>query len=363
MYMKNKILTLNNFYYSFLLFSLVINIISCRNGSPEQKESEHIALPEEKNTVETIVLEQQDFTHEIICNGKLTACLKAELWFKKGGIIDSVFVRNGQKVPDGIILSRIQDTDYRFAYDKAKLAMEQAEIDRQDALLSMGYKSFNENIPVEHRRIANIRSGYNQASIGLKEAEKALGDMILKAPFSGIVEGISQKPWEMADQAKPFCTLINDSRFSIVFSLLETEVSNVQIGQTVLVIPVAVTKSSTGAIAEINPKINENGLIQVKAEVNNPGGYLEGMNVKVSIKNASQGKLVVPKQAVVLRDNREVLFRYTHGTAYWTYVKVTDENELQYAVIPEEGARLESGDTIIVSNNLNLAHESIVTIK
>jgi RND family efflux transporter MFP subunit len=347
----------------FILAFVFIAFVSCKNKNVVQDNAEHQSLPDENNVVEIAIIHQEDFTSEIICNGKLTACLKAELWFKKGGIIDSVFVRNGQKISEGMFLSRIQDIDYTFALDKAKLIMEQAEIDRQDALLSMGYKSYNENIPIEHRKIANIRSGYNQAFIGLKEAEKALGDMILKAPFTGIVEGISQKPWEMADQSKPFCTLINDSRFSIVFSLLETEVSNVQIGQPVFVIPVAGAKSSTGSITEINPKINENGLIQVKAEVNNPGGYLEGMNVKVSIKNASPGKLVVPKQSVVLRDNREVLFRYTHGIAYWTYVKVTDENELQYAVIPEEGARLESGDTIIVSNNLNLAHESIVTIK
>lgn len=359
-----KIKLFKNPIVKILILALVFTtVMSCKNKGVNQDNAEHQSLPDENNVVEIAIIQQEDFTREIICNGKLTACLKAELWFKKGGIIDSVFVFNGQKVAEGIVLSRIHDIDYRFALDKATLIMAQAEIDRQDALLSMGYKTYNENIPVEHRKIANIRSGYNQALIGLKEAEKALGDMILKAPFSGIVEGISQKPWEKADQSKPFCTLINDSRFSIVFSLLETEVHDIHIGQPVLVIPVAGAKSSTGAITEINPKIDENGLIQVKAEANNPGGYLEGMNVKVSIKNASPGKLVVPKQAVVLRDNREVLFRYTNGTAYWTYVKVTDENEQQYAVIPEDDARLESGDTIIVSNNLNLAHESLVTFK
>jgi hypothetical protein len=88
------------------------------------------------------------------------------------------------------------------------------------------------------------------------------------------------------------------------------------------------------------------------------------MNVKVSIRNAIAGQLVVPKQAVVLRDNREVLFRYTgSGVAWWTYVKVVDENENQYSVVAEDGGRLEPGDTIIISNNLNLAHESVVTIK
>jgi len=149
----------------------------------------------------------------------------------------------------------------------------------------------------------------------------------------------------------------------IDFPLLETEISQVQTGQKVTVTPVAGANETIGTIREINPRIDENGLAWVKAEVNNPGGYLEGMNVKVSIKKSIPGKLVVPKQAVVLRQNQEVLFRYTGGIAYWTYVNVLDENEHYYSVIAREGATLEPGDTVIISNNLNLAHESEVEIE
>ena len=87
------------------------------------------------------------------------------------------------------------------------------------------------------------------------------------------------------------------------------------------------------------------------------------MNVKVSIKETIINQLVVPKQAVVLRQNHEVLFRYTKGSAYWTYINVLYENENQYSVEAVEGATLEPGDTVIISNNLNLAHESEVEIE
>jgi hypothetical protein len=197
----------------------------------------------------------------------------------------------------------------------------------------------------------------------LEEASKQLENIVLKAPFSGKVEGLKQKSYEKADLSKPFCTLINDNRFTIDFPLLETEISQVSSGQNVTVTPIAGAKQTTGTITEINPRIDENGLTWLKAEVNNPGGYLEGMNVKVSIKRAIAGQLVVPKQAVVLRQNREVLFRYTGGIAYWTYINVLDENEHQYSVVAAEGATLELGDTVIISNNLNLAHESEVEVK
>lgn len=354
-------------HWSFITFMLIVFIIvvnsSCKTKTDAQNETGNESLPEEKNIVETVILEKQDFTREIISNGKLAAIEKAELYFKNTEIIETINTKNGQSVSKGFEIARLQNNDYRFSFEKAQVTMEKAEIDKVDALLSMGYKTGAENISPEHLKIANIRSGYSQARIQLAEATQQLENISLKAPFAGKIEGLKQKPFEKADLSKPFCTLINDNRFTIEFPLLETEISQVNTGQKVIISPIAGAIQTTGIITEINPRIDENGLAWIKAEVNNPGGYLEGMNVKVSIKRAISGQLVVPKQAVVLRQNREVLFRYTGGIAYWTYINVLDENEHQYSVVAAEGATLELGDTVIISNNLNLAHESEVEMK
>jgi len=346
-----------------VIFALSILFVGCKSNTENSEQNSNESLPEEKNIVETVILEKQDFTREIISNGKLAAIQKAELYFKNPGIIETIKVGNGEIVSVNTELAHLHNDEYRFNVEKAQVNMEKAEIDRLDALLSMGYKTGAENISPEHRKIADIRSGFNQANIQMAEASWQLENVILKAPFSGKVQYVRQKSFEKADLSKPFCTLINDSRFTIEFPLLETEFSEINTRQKVTVTPIAGAKQSEGNITEINPRIDENGLVWVKAEVTNPGGYLEGMNVKVSIKRAISGQLVVPKQAVVLRQNREVLFRYTGGIAYWTYINVLDENEHQYSVVAAEGATLELGDTVIISNNLNLAHESEVEIK
>ena len=350
--------------FSFLLLTLFLSLFtSCKSKSEAENDSGKESLPEEKNQVEVMVLQQQDFTREIISNGKLAAIQKAELYFENPGIIEAIHFGNGAVVNKGTEIARLENQDYLFNLQKAETAMEQAEIDKLDALISMGYKTENAAIPPEHLKIANIRSGYNRAKIQLEEARHQLASATLKAPFTGKVEGIKQKPYEKADLSKPFCTLINDHRFTIEFPLLETEIGEVKQRQAVSVIPVSGAAKTTGVVTEINPRIDENGLAWLKAEVTNPGGYMEGMNVKVSIQKAIPGQLVVPRQAVVLRQNQEVLFRYTNGTAYWTYVKVLDENENHYSVTAAEGATLEAGDTVIISNNLNLAHESEVEIE
>jgi RND family efflux transporter MFP subunit len=352
------------YFQLVLIFFTVATLFSCKNQTRDETQTGHDALPEEKNRVETAVIRHEDFTREIISNGKLAAIQKAELYFENQGIIETIPVKNGQALSRGSTLATLQNDDYRFAFEKAKVALESAEIEKMDDLLSMGYKNVAEkDVPQDHLRIANIRSGYNQSKLDFEEAKRVLENATLRAPFSGKVEGVKQKPYEKADQSEPFCTLINDARFTIDFPLLETEISQVENGQQVTVTPIAGAKSTVGAITEINPRIDENGLAWIKAEVNNPGGYLEGMNVKVSIKKAVPNQLIVPKQAVVLRQNREVLFRYTGGIAYWTYINVLDENENQYSVEAAEGATLEPGDTVIISNNLNLAHESEVEIE
>nr|WP_321353844.1 efflux RND transporter periplasmic adaptor subunit [uncultured Draconibacterium sp.] len=348
-----------------ILFFLVFLFLftACTNKPNASAEVNKEALPEEKNTVEVITLEEKDFLKEIVSNGKLSASQQAELYFGVSGSIALINVQNGNTIRENQVIASLDNETYRLNMKKAEITMEQAKIDKLDALIGMGYNTADTLYSVEHEAIADIRSGYNQAQVTFEEARLQLAKTELKAPFAGKISGIKQKTFEQANQSEPFCTLINDRRFYIDFPLLETEISKVKLGQNVSIAPISGAQNTTGKICEIDPNIDENGLIWLKAEVENPGQYMQGMNVKVSIKQAIADQLVVPKQAVVLRQNREVLFRYTQGIAYWTYINVLNENENEYAVAAAEGATLSPGDTVIVSNNLNLAHESEVEIE
>lgn len=106
------------------------------------------------------------------------------------------------------------------------------------------------------------------------------------------------------------------------------------------------------------------GQVQVDAEVVNDGTLADGMNVRVAVRQKVPGQLVVPKSAVVIRDNLEVLFRYKDGRAQWTYVHTSLANSREYVVEAnlDRGAELNPGDLVIVSGNLNLADGSEVSL-
>ena len=163
----------------------------------------------------------------------------------------------------------------------------------------------------------------------------------------------------MASTTAEFCTVIDPHSLEASFTVLESELPLIQNGDKVEVTPFATTSLKTeGRISEINPLVDENGMVQVKAAVNDKGKLFEGMNVRVSVQRSLGKQLVVPKTAVVLRSGKQVVFTLVDGHAYWNYVRTGLENADSYTLL--EG--LKEGDVVITSGNINLAHESPVKV-
>ena len=142
--------------------------------------------------------------------------------------------------------------------------------------------------------------------------------------------------------------------------MLESELPLIKVGDKVEVTPFSQTNVKTeGRISEINPLVNTDGMVQVKATVNGNNKLFEGMNVRVSVHRSLPDQLVVPKTAIVLRSGKQVLFTLKSGVAIWNYVQTGLENASEYIV---SGETLLPGDTVITTGNINLAHEAPVKI-
>lgn len=146
----------------------------------------------------------------------------------------------------------------------------------------------------------------------------------------------------------------------VAFTVLESELSLVKAGDRVEVTPYTIASGSLqGRIAEINPSVDENGMVKVKALVNGKGRLFDGMNARVSVKRSVPGQLVIPKTAVVLRSSKQVVFTLKDGKAIWNYVQTGLENMTEYTVT---GDGMEEGAVVITTGNVNLAHETPVKV-
>ncbi|MDY7396729.1 efflux RND transporter periplasmic adaptor subunit [Aureibaculum sp. 2210JD6-5] len=352
-----------------ILFLLAIVCFSCKRGQAKaQKETaEKKQFLPKKNEVDVMVLKQKTFKKEIVSNGKLVALQKNQLKFDVSENLEKLYVKNGDYVKKGQILAVLKAFTYQQAFTKTKISLKKAELEFQDKLIGRGYDNFDEgNIPREEYDMLAIRSGYKDALHELQNAEFNLKSTRLVAPFNGKVANIKSKQHEYINAGTEVMTLINDNVFEVEFYLIESEVSEIAINGHIQIEPFALKKIYQGKITTINPQVEKDGTILVKAKVKNDGQLLEGMNVKVFIQKDIPNQFVVPKTSVVLRQNQEVLFIIKSSKTYWTYVQTTNENSKQYTVIPDpnkSSANLKSGDTIVVAGNLNLAHDIEVTVK
>ncbi len=353
------------FYY--LPLSLALLSAGCTPKTTEQEDSNAAKLEyvAEKTIVDTVVLRQQPFNKQIVGNGKLRAATKSVLRFATSGELVEICTTNGGSVRKGDVIARLDSETARLNLEQARLNLDKSRIDRIDALIGFGY-SDTTNIPDEHRKVADIRSGYASAVNALKHAEIALANTTLTAPFDGKIANLQAKVHELPQGE--FCTLIDDRAFDVDFNLLEAEIGFVKVGQSVKVAAFnEPDRYFNGKVTQINPMVDDKGQINVRAQVANPSGkLLEGMNVSVLVENLIPQQLVVPKSAVVIRDNQEVLFRLSpEGRAMWTYVNVLLSNSDSHVVSANtgKGAELNVGDIIITSGNLNLADNSEVAVR
>jgi RND family efflux transporter MFP subunit len=357
--MKNQTIPL-------VVLLLILTIFGCKESKVEEPINKKKYL-QDKNQVSINVLKKTPFKKELVSNGVLVALEKSDLKFKVTEKLAQIFVANGDIVKKGQLLATLNDFSFRQKLNKAKLDLKEATLGLNDL---KARRNFNDSIVgknnIDEIEMIEIKSGYKKALYQLENARFDFESTKLIAPFGGKIANVTYKKHDQVGSGSKFLTLINDSVFEVEFYIIESELADIKKKSSVVVKPFASNKTYTGIITSINPKVEKHGTILVKASVKNDGSLLEGMNVKIFIEKDIPNQFVVPKSAVVLRDNQEVLFKVVNGRAYWNYILTTYENSQHYAVVPnpdKSSASLQVGDTIIVSDNLNLAHDSEIKIK
>lgn len=343
---------------AFLLILSTGIIFSCKPKTSENlEEMARRSSRKEAVLVKTVKLEPSTFYHELISNGKAFSCKKAVIPFKINGIISELSIVNGQRVNRGDLIAVIEDFEYKSRLESARQALEKATINFKDDLISSYYTSDTTKLSPEKIKMSRIRSGLNDALLALSVAEYNFSNTRIYSPMSGIVANLEAAAFNPSQNYKNLCTVISDEIMFVEFPVIESEYGFIRKDMPVGIIPfIDDSLSITGKITEINPQVDETGMIKVKAEFKNNGRLIDGMNVKVQIRKPVPNRLVVPKEALVIRQGKDVIFVRQDSLAIWKYVNVEFENSSTVAL--KDG--LEPGDLVIVTGNVNLAHETVV---
>ncbi len=345
-----------------VFFHLVVFITSLSCSKPKENTTQTKPTTTETTQISTTATKQQAFSLQLQANGTIKAQQQTQLYFKASGEIERITVSNTNAVQAGQIIAQLDNRQASVAILQAQDLVKKAGFALNKLLIEYGGKDLD-TLSVRPRFLESVKiqSGYYEAQTALQAAKVQYDNTFLKAPYAGIVANLKTKAHNQASLSEPFCTILSNSSIAAEAFVLESELSVVQVGQSAKVLPLAFAdKTYIGSVYEINPQVNQQGLVAIKVRVQNPDRLLlDGMNCRIVIEKVLPNQLVIPKSAVVERSGRKVVFVYENGLAKWHYVTVSHENENEVSI--SEG--LKSGELVITEGNLNLGHDAKVSPK
>lgn len=220
--------------------------------------------------------------------GKVVATHYADVKFEIALPVLRVMVHNGDRVRCGQLLAEQEATRQTNAVEQHQREIEQAHLQMQDVIISQGYDPEHmENVPQRVRHIAEVKSGLLLAQSKLAAARHELKITQVTAPFDGIVANVTAHAGQLAQVGDIVCRIISPKQMDVEFRIMEADLSRFTVGTRLQVVPVGDEHAVYDAkVTEVNPIVDEQGTVLLRALVTSPHQLFDGMHVSVLLNTA-----------------------------------------------------------------------------
>ncbi len=344
-----------------------------------------------------------DLVQSVFADGAIKTPKSAVIKAKVAGQFIAVKVRDGDHVRRGQVLARIDPREYEIALEESRykhlqaLSQMAAEADtftvdhtalhdftlRRDELKALRAKgtltedeyrnrlleaemqalhagAFRDAVFEQRTGLADARLAEERARLNLEYTE-------IKAPFSGVIQGLSVVQGEMATVGQTVCTIYNNRKLEARVNVLEADLRDLEPGRPVLLAIPATGDTLQTRVDVISPTLDQaTRTCEVLIRFDNPDEkFRPGMFVRARIAGVVYpDRLLVPKDALLIRDDRPLVFKAVDGRAQWLYVDVGLQNEDWVEITGvHSGGTLAAGDEVVVSDHLTLAHQAKIKIR
>jgi RND family efflux transporter MFP subunit len=357
-----------------MLLILIFILIGC--SQQEEVEEQEIYTP-----VEVIDAKTDSIEFITTFTGRVRPIKTIPVIIQMPGEVARLFVENGDKVSSGQNLFTLVGTNSarqleqaQAAYDSAKanyeMTKEQVEAAKENyeklkVLYESGAISQSQldqaRLSASDQPIKAAESAVRQAKVGLDSASDAYRDTTIKAPSSGIVTNLVLEEGSIATNTQPAMVILDDSELLIGINITENMVNNLVVGQEVGVNIQAIDYYHEGRISSIGSSIEASSLMY-GAEITLEkvdSDIKTGMHAKVEIVTESrEDAIVIPSQAVLIRNNREIVYLVQDDKAVVVEIKTGLDN----GSIIEVVSGINEGDEVVVSGQSFLSEGDRVRV-
>ncbi len=318
-------------------------------SSEEVAEADANANPEPRPVnVSVMKLKPETLKDEIKLAGRLAPWVEVQVSTELGGTVQEVGFDKGRRVAKGQVLARI-GTDLL----EASLAEAEAALAHAESEFNKVVELFNRQA-VPRQDLSPATSNYHGAEARCELARLRVERSIIRAPLSGMAVSREIEPGEFLPAGTLVTTIHQLSRIKAVVGIPEDDISYFQVGAVAhIVIDAYRDREFTGKMHFLSPAATgKNRTFPAEVAIENKGGELRpGMIVRVRlVKQVYEDVIVVPRDAVLERDNGYVVFVSEGGRTELRNVKTGPSERGEIVVL--EG--LKPGEDLIITGHRNL---------
>lgn len=350
-----------NYFFGIVIILTIIFFSNCTN--PPSKDQEANVVTASMGTtiteVATATSSYNTMAYTIHSPGRIHPHFTELLLSERSGLLLTCRAHNNQSVKKDEIIATLESTALDLRREKLLVQQYNAQKEYESQLL--GYESLlkgkSPQEAEEVRKKLRAAAGLSGIEVELKELDYEKQQSSIRAPVSGVLSDVKVQAGMHIKAGQELFRIHSAQDLYAEVKVLESDLPLLRIGQSAEVQPLAMpNKIYAATLSEINPGVDANGMIQVRLKIKSPAGLLPGMNVEASVKVPQKKAVVVPKEAVVLRGGRPVVFTYEDGLAKWNYVTTGLDNGKEVEIV--EGVK--AGMEVITSNNLQISHDAKV---
>ena len=317
---------------------IIVNQLDSLNTKLKALESEITKIdPNKKHPIVTAFTVKNDvFKHYIEIQGVVQADKNIEIRPELGGTVNSILVKEGQKVSSGQLLIQLDDSSVKNTLDElnTQLSLAKTTFERQERL-------WNQKIGSEMQYL-QAKAQKESLENNLASIKTQARKMKITAPFSGIVDVIYPKNGELTNPQMPVIRLINLDKVYVEADITESYLPVIKVGtEAVLNFP-SINKEITSEIAQIGHYINpDNRSFKTRINISNKDQSIKpNLLADLKILDFEATGIIIPSN-LVQQDQTGADYVYIikneEGQNKIVKSLITITNEYQHNVFVTEG--------------------------
>ena len=299
--------------------------------------------------ITTFTAKEEVFNHYLELQGNVKTKQNVLIYPEVGGLLEEIYVKEGQKVSKGDILARVDDAGMtqQLAQLETNAAFAKTTYERQKRL-------WDQKIGSEIEFLQS-KTNYESLNNQIAQAKKQLGKFNITAPFSGVIDDVIKEEGTVVGpgQGSEIFRIVNLSNMYIETGVPERYIASITKNKKVRVDFPVLGEKLDSKIRQVGNFINPNNRsFKIEVAVSNESGNIKpNLTAKLQINDYTNNKAVLIPQSIISENANGEQFVYIVKN------KKANKEAIAERVIIKTGKT--QGDIIEVVSNLPAGTEII----